>query len=92
LTADKESVESFEETNQSLGTHRINDILQVLTVLSVIISVLALCTDIMIFFERTNLEKTLHLGSDFRLFVFITSILSILTAVMLYFFRKRKWL
>ena len=92
LTADKESVESFEDTNQSLGTHRINDILQVLTVLSVIISVLALCTDIMIFFERTNIEKSLGLGSDFHLFLFITTVLSILTAVLLYFFKRRKWL
>jgi magnesium transporter len=92
LSSDKESVESFEETNQSLGTHRINDVLQVLTVVSVIVSILALITDIMIFFERTNLEKTFGLGGDFGLFVFITSILAVLTAVMLSFFKKKGWL
>ena len=92
LTADKESVESFEETNQSLGTHRINDILQVLTVLSVIISVLALCTDILIFFERVNIERTLGLGSDFHLFLFITTILAVITSLLLLFFKKRRWL
>ena len=88
----KESVESFEETNQSLGTHRINDVLQVLTIVSVIVSMLALITDILIFFERTNLEKTFGLTSDFQLLMFITTILAIMSAVMLTFFKKRGWL
>jgi magnesium transporter len=92
LTADKENVESFEQTNQSLGTHRINDILQVLTVISIVVSILTLVTDILIFFERTNLERNFGLTSDLQLAVTFTLILSVMTAVMLYFFRKRKWL
>lgn len=92
LASDKESVESFEDTNQSLASHQINDILQVLTIVSVIVSVLALITDILIFFERTNLERTLGLGSDFQLFVFISSILLVMTSVMLIYFRNKRWL
>ncbi|MEJ0021191.1 MAG: CorA family divalent cation transporter [Candidatus Doudnabacteria bacterium] len=92
LSSDKESVESFEQTNQSLGTHKLNDIVQVLTVLSVIISVLALVTDILIFFERTNIEKNYGLSTDFQLFLFITTVLVVITTVMLSFFKSRKWL
>src|SRR5258708_3307113 len=40
LASDKESVESFEVTNQSLATHKINDILKLLTVLSVLVSII----------------------------------------------------
>ncbi len=92
LASDKESVESFEDTNQSLATHRINDILQILTVVSVIVSVLALITDVFIFFERANLEKTLGISSDLELAVFISSGLLILSSIMLYLFRKNKFL
>lgn len=92
LASDKESVESFEDTNQSLASHQINDILQVLTVVSVIVSVLSLITDILIFFERTNLERNFGFTSDVELFAFITSILVIMSATMLVYFRKKKWL
>lgn len=92
LTADKESVESFEDTNQSLGTHRINDVLQVLTVLSVIVSMLTLVTDILIFFERDYLGRYLPLNSDLYLGIGLFSVLVMVTGVMLLFFRKRKWL
>lgn len=92
LTADKESVESYEQTNQSLAAHRINDILQILTIVSVVVSILTLITDILIFFERANLEQNYGLNSDFRLFVFLTTILVVMTAAMLLFFRRRRWL
>jgi magnesium transporter len=92
LASDKESVESFEDTNQSLATHRINDILQLLTVLSVIISILALTTDILIFFERINLERVLGITSDFQFTILVTSVLIFITTAMLYLFRKNKFL
>lgn len=92
LSSDKESVESFEETNQSLGTHRINDILQVLTIVSVIVSILTLLTDVFIFFERSNLERNFNIHSDLVLAGWVTGGLFIVTAILLYMFRKRKWL
>jgi magnesium transporter len=92
LASDKESVESFEETNQSLGTHRINDILQVLTVLSVIIAVMALITDILVFFERGHLEKNYGITSDAQLAILLFSVMILVTSGMLVFFKKRKWL
>jgi magnesium transporter len=92
LASDKESVESFEVTNQSLATHKINDILQLLTVLSVIISILALVTDVLIFFERTNLERVFGITSDFQFTMMVTTLLILLTTGMLIFFRKKKFL
>ena len=92
LSSDKESVESFEETNQSLGTHRINDILQVLTVLSIIIAVLVLITDIFVFFERSHIQETYGLTNDFQVLVLFGSIMVLATAGMLLYFRKKRWL
>ncbi|OGE74154.1 MAG: hypothetical protein A3C49_01630 [Candidatus Doudnabacteria bacterium RIFCSPHIGHO2_02_FULL_42_25] len=92
LSSDKESVESFEETNQSLGTHRINDILQVLTVLSVVLAALNLITNILVFMERTNIEENYGLSNDLYLISFITGFMFVVTITMLYYFRKRRWL
>ncbi len=92
LSSDKESVESFEETNQSLGTHRINDILKVLTVLSVIIAALGLITNIMVFFERSHIEKNYGISNDLQHVIFFGGIMILITASMLLYFRKRKWL
>lgn len=92
LTADKESVESFEETNQSLAAHKINDVLRVLTVMSVVLAMLTLVTDYLIFFERSNIEKTLGIQSEQELFLGVTVLLLVVGAVMMTFFRKKKWL
>lgn len=92
LASDKESVESFEETNQSLGTHKINDILKVLTVVSVVVTILTLVTDILIFFERSNLEKTFGFNSELQVFTFLTLILTVITVITFWLFKKNKWL
>jgi magnesium transporter len=90
LASDKESVESFEETNQSLATHKINDILQLLTVLSVVVSIVTMVTDILILFERTNLEKTFGIGSDKEFTLIVTSLLIfVVTGTLIYFKRKK---
>ncbi len=91
LSSDKESVESFEETNQSLSSHKINNILQVLTILSVLIATMTFITDVLVFFERTNIEKIPGLHSDLRLLIFFVSVLIIIGATMLLFFRKKRW-
>jgi magnesium transporter len=92
LSSDKESVESFEETNQSLGTHRINDILQVLTVLSVILAALNLITNIMVFMERSHIEKNYGYTNDLEVLMLVTGIMFLVTAGMLLYFKNRKWL
>ncbi len=92
LSSDKESVESFEETNQSLGTHKINNVLQVLTVLSIIIAVLALVTDVLVFFERTHIENTYGLHGDLEIIIFFGSVMLLATVIMLLYFRRKKWL
>lgn len=92
LASDKESVESFEQTNQSLSTHRINDILKLLTVVSVIIAALTLVTDVFIFFERAHIEQSLGFASDMQIILIFTALLMLFTAGMLYLFKKKKLL
>ncbi len=90
LASDKESVESFEVTNQSLATHKINDILQLLTVLSVMVSILTMITDIMILFERQNLEKIFRIQTDAQFTLIVTSMLIFVITGMLLYFRRKK--
>ncbi len=92
LASDKETVESYEDTNQSLASHNINDVLQVLTVLSVIISALTMVTDVLIFFERDYIEKYFGFTTDIQLGLVFLSVLFLTLAGMLFFFRKKKWL
>src|SRR5258708_21310143 len=92
LASDKESVESFEVTNQSLATHKINDILKLLTVLSVVVSIITMITDVMIFFERQNLERILGINSDLQFAFLVTSVLFLTLTITLLLFRKKKLL
>ncbi|MBI2355665.1 MAG: magnesium transporter CorA family protein [Candidatus Doudnabacteria bacterium] len=87
LASDKETTESYEETNQSLAAHRMNDILRTLTIFSVIIFILTLFVNIMLFAETiTNIDEYPYL-----LPITIISLL-IITLGMLTFFKRRKWL
>ncbi|MBX4186847.1 MAG: hypothetical protein KW802_01125 [Candidatus Doudnabacteria bacterium] len=92
LASDKESVESFEDTNQSLATHKINDILQLLTVLSVLVSIITMITDILILFERPNLERMLGITSDGQFGILVGTSLVLTLAGTLLLFRHRKLL
>lgn len=92
LSSDKESVESFEETNQSLGTNRINYILQILTILSVLIAVLNLITNVLVFLERGYIEKSLGLETRTHLILFTASTLLLTATGLILLFRKKKWL
>ncbi|MBX4205119.1 MAG: magnesium transporter CorA family protein [Candidatus Doudnabacteria bacterium] len=92
LASDKESVESFEDTNQSLASHNINRVLQILTILSVVIATVTMITDIMIFFERVNIEKYLGLTSDLQLVILVTAVQFLIVGGMLLLFRRKRWL
>lgn len=87
LNADKEIVESFEETNQSLAGHKMNDILRILTVFSVIIFMLTLFMNILLFVESISKIDTWPLLLPATL-----AMLCIITISMLFYFTKRKWL
>lgn len=87
LASDKETVESYEETNQSLAAHRMNDILRVLTVGSVIIFLLTLIVTVFMFVESvSSLEETPYI------LAVVLGSLGLTTALMLLYFRKRNWL
>lgn len=87
LASDKETTESYEETNQSLAAHRMNDILRTLTVFSVIIFLLTLIVNVLLFAESTS-----KIGSFPFLLPFTLAVLGLITLGMLMFFKNRKWL
>lgn len=87
LASDKETTESYEETNQSLAAHRMNDILRTLTVFSVIIFLLTLIINVLLFAESiTSIAEIPYLLPVTVIF------LGIVTLTMLMFFKNRKWL
>jgi magnesium transporter len=87
LASDKETVESYENTNQSLATHKMNDILRVLTIFSVIIFILTLIVDLAMF-----LNGIYSINDWPMVFPLLLSFLGIVTLGLLSFFRKRQWL
>jgi magnesium transporter len=87
LAADKETAESYEETNQSLAGHRMNDILRVLTVFSVIIFILTLVINALLFVESIS-----SIASWNYLLPTTVISLSVMTILMLLYFKNRKWL
>src|SRR3989338_1975157 len=87
LSTDKESLESLEETNQSLAAHKMNDILRILTVFSVIIFLLTLLINILLFLGDVS-----HIGS-WPYIVPATSVtIALVTLGMLLFFQRKGWL
>ncbi len=87
LSTDKESLESFEETNQSLSAHKMNDILRILTVFSVIIFLLTLLINILLFLGDVS-----HIGSWPYIVPATSALIAFVTLSMLLFFRKKNWL
>lgn len=88
LSSDKETAESYEQTNQSLAAHRMNDILRVLTMFSVIIFLLTLIINILLFAENTTPIAQQLPG----LFPQALLLLGLVALAMLLFFKNKKWL
>lgn len=83
LASDKETLESYEETNHSLATHKMNDVLRVLTIFSVVIFILTLLVNVLLFFESVQIPSLIPLTLAGMFCV---------TAGMLLFFKNRSWL
>ncbi|HEX5429698.1 MAG TPA: magnesium transporter CorA family protein [Patescibacteria group bacterium] len=92
LASDKESVESYEGTNQTLASHQIEDILKVLTIVSVVVSILTFITDFMIFFDRVTIEKYFHIADDVQFFVILLTLMIVMVVGLLVYFRRKRWL
>jgi magnesium transporter len=82
----KEVVEALEETNESIITHRLNNILRILTVFSVVFLPLTLISGIWGMNVRVPGEG--HIGA----FWVIVAVMVGLLVTMLAFFRNRGWL
>jgi magnesium transporter len=82
----KEVVEALESTNESAISHRVNEILQVLTIFSVLLLPLTLVASI--FGMNVSIPGERSSGAFWVIIVVMVTLLS----GMLYYFRRRRWL
>src|SRR5215216_1699229 len=82
----KEVVEALEETNESVISHRVNDILRALTAISVIVLPLTLVASIW------GMNVGVPGEGDTRAFWAIVAGMAVLLFGMLFYFRRRGWL
>jgi len=82
----KETVEALEQTNESVLSHRLNDVLRVLTAFSVALLPLTLIASIWGMNTHVPGEQT---STGFWI---IIGVMVVLLAGLLTFFRKRGWL
>ena len=79
-------IEVLAESADTLASHRINEVMRILTVISVIMLPLTLIAGIYGMNVALPFEK-----SPFT-FTAIMILMAIISSVMLYFFRRKKWL
>ena len=82
----KEVVEALEETNESVISHRLNDIIRVLTSVSVVLLPLTLIASIWGMNVRVPGEGSIEA------FWIVIAAMAVLLVGMLAYFRKRGWL
>ncbi|MEO0561193.1 MAG: magnesium/cobalt transporter CorA [Chloroflexota bacterium] len=83
---DFEIISNLAETADTLANHRINEVMQILTVISVIMLPLTLVSSIY------GMNVPLPLEADPQAFVFIVVGMVAITAFLLIYFRRRGWL
>ena len=81
-----EIINSFADTADTLASYRINDVMRVLTVISVIMLPLTLISSIY------GMNIDLPFADDPRAFIMAAAIMILIVIVLLAFFRKRHWL
>jgi magnesium transporter len=86
LENDKEVVEALEDTNESVISHRVNDILRVLTSISVIVLPLTLLASIW------GMNVGVPGEGDMTAFWVIAAVMVALLVGMVAYFRRRGWL
>jgi magnesium transporter len=82
----KEAIEALEDTNESVISHRVNDILRVLTVISVILLPLTLLASIMGMNVRVPGQNAI--GA----FWIVVGLMAVMLVSLLLLFRRRGWL
>jgi magnesium transporter len=86
IDEDYEVIGSLAETADSLLSHRINEVMRVLTVISVIMLPLTLISGIY------GMNIDLPLSQHPAAFIFVVGLMLTITTVMLTYFKYRKWL
>ncbi|MBN8618019.1 MAG: magnesium/cobalt transporter CorA [Anaerolineae bacterium] len=81
-----EVISGLAETADTLLSHRINEVMRVLTVISVILLPLTLISGI----YGMNIDLPLNEHPD--AFIFVTSLMIAVVVMMLVYFRRRKWI
>lgn len=81
-----EIIASLAETADTLASHRINEVMQILTVISVVMLPLTLISSIY------GMNVDLPFGESPNAFILITGSMLLLTLIMLAYFRRRHWL
>ena len=88
LESHKEAILALEDTNQSLLSTRINEIMKILTIFSVILLPLTLISSIW----GMNFPFSLPLTRSPAGFWAISFLMIVITTGMIFYFRKKKWL
>jgi magnesium transporter len=81
-----EVIGGLSETADTLVSHRINEVMRVLTIISVILLPLTLISGI----YGMNIE--LPLNQHPRAFIFVSGLMVVIAILMLAYFKRRKWL
>ena len=81
-----EIINSFAETADTLASYRINEVMRILTVISVIMLPLTLISSI----YGMNIE--LPFAEDHNAFIITSGVMIVIAILMLIYFRKRNWL
>lgn len=81
-----EIVASLAETADTLASHRINEVMQILTVISVIMLPLTLISSIY------GMNIDLPFDAHPNAFIIVSGLMLMMAVLMLYYFRKRNWL
>jgi magnesium transporter len=82
----KEVAEALEETNEAVISHRLNDILRVLTSISVVILPLTLIASIM------GMNSWVPGEHDEEAFFVVLAVMAVILISMVGYFRRRRWL
>jgi magnesium transporter len=87
LEAFKEAVEALQQTNESLISFRLNDIMQTYTSISVIIFTLTLVATII----NVRLPHTPLIGTQYGFYILLAT-LGIISGVTLLIFKRKRWI
>ncbi|MFW5709189.1 MAG: magnesium transporter CorA family protein [Chloroflexota bacterium] len=81
-----EVIASLAETADTLASHRINEVMRILTVISVIMLPLTLVSSVY------GMNVNLPLDANPNAFIIISGVMVVMAAAMLVYFRRRNWL